>query len=119
MGEVVEIRVVRNRVAEIDADGLVDSRRAVIAFGHKVLDFLESLRQPHLGRQVEAGRRQQLVDRLLRKVERAHAAVTGPFVNRGDGIVVDRRKSQFVEPARDAAPAIHEPGRFTGSHGET
>ena len=65
MLEVIKIRIVRQAVAEINADGFINLRRAGVALGGQALNFLEPFGQAHFARQFDFGRRQQLVDRLL------------------------------------------------------
>src|ERR1035437_9119902 len=103
--KIIEVRVVWNRVAKINADGLVNFRGTRIAFGHERLNLLESFRQTHFGRQFNFRRRQKFVDRLLRKIQRADAAIARPFIGGGGGgIVVHRRERQLTQPAGHAPP---------------
>ncbi len=65
MLEVVEVGEVRDAVAEIRADCLVDAAGAGIALEPKVLYELEPVWQPHVRWRLDAGRRHQPTHALL------------------------------------------------------
>ena len=116
--EVVEVRVVREGVAEVGADGLVDFLRAGIAFGHEGLHELEFFGEGQAEVGGDAGGDEEAADGLLGEVLRADAVVAAPFVAGGVGAVIDGGEGEFVEPGGDVAVAVDVAGREAGAEGE-
>src|SRR5439155_3921251 len=100
MAEIIQVRVMGQRVTEIHTDGFKNLRWTRVALLVQVLNKLELFGglSPW---QIDPRRRRQSHDRLLREILRAAADVAGPFVGRIAGIVVDRGEGEFVEPAGD------------------
>ena len=116
--DVVEVGVVREGVAEVGADGLVNFLRARIAFGHEGLHEFEFFgeRQAEVGG--DAGGDEEAADGLLGEVLRADAVVAAPFVARGVGAVVHGGEGEFVDPGGDVAVAVDVAGGEAGAEGE-
>ena len=120
MLELVEVRIVGERVAEVAADGAVDGGGARIVFGHRFLYELELLRQRGPGGEVETGLARDAAHRLLRQIACPDAEVAGPFVARsvGSGAVVHRRECEFIQVVGQAAVGTDIADRLAGSHRE-
>src|SRR5215203_902894 len=101
--QIIEIGEVRDAVAEIRPERLVDLPRPVITLGHEGLDQLQLLRERGVGRRVDAGDRHQSCDALLRKILGAHAVISRPFVNGPAGVQIDRHERELVEPRGDVS----------------
>ena len=111
----VEVGEVRDAVAEVDPDRLVDLARPRVALGHQPLHLDQALGERHLGGKRDPRRRQQPAHRLLREVLRADARVARPLVDRGALAVVDRHEGELVEPGRDVAVGRDVAGRRAGA----
>ena len=115
MAEFIQVRVMRQRVAEIDTNGFKNLRRTRVALFVQILNELElvgGLSQ----RQFDPRRRRQSHDRLLRKILHAAAGVPGPFVGWSARVEVNRSEGEFVEPAGDAALGVQETRRLARTH---
>ena len=93
----------RNKVTEIDSEGLVNVPGAFVALGHERLHELEFLRQRHVLRRCDPGRSQEVAHGLLGKILRAYAVIAGPFVADRLRIVIHGHEGEFVEPRGDVA----------------
>ena len=69
------------------------------------------------GSSLDARRREQPSDALLREVLHAAAVVPGPFVGRRLGIVIHRHKGQLVKPGGDVALGVHVAARSARAEG--
>ena len=98
--EIVERRKVRDAVAKVGADRLVDAPRARVARGHQRLHELQPLGQAHVGRRVDAGHGHQPADALLREILGAHAVVARPLVDCRAGLIVDRARTRARSATR-------------------
>ena len=107
---VVEVRVVRDGVAEADADGFVDPPRALVARGHERSAPRRVARRNFIsaGNSMPASWREAR-DALLGEILHGAAAVAAPLVGGRIGAVVDRREGEFVEPRRDEPSASRSP----------
>ena len=117
MVHVVEVRVMGQGIAQVDANGFPDLPRAGMARFQMGLDGLQPCgfgvafrRQAHLGRQAE--------DRLLGEVLGPHAAVARPFIHGRIGRIIHGREGQFVQPIGDATFPVDVPDRLAGAHGD-
>lgn len=119
MAEVVEVGVVGEGVAEVDADGVVDLGGALVAIGHEGLDVFEFFGEAHFGVfDGDAGGGEEAADGLLGEVLDAAAVVAGPFVGGGVCAVVDGGEGEFVEPGGDVAFGVDVAGGGAGAEGE-
>ena len=107
----------RQRVTEVNPDGIVNLQRALVAFFHQLLHDLQLLGHAQAGIVLNARGRQQSGDCLLREILGTHAKVTAPFVGRRLGMQIHRRKGQLAEPRGDVAIHIHIPAAFARAHG--
>lgn len=73
--EIIEIRIMRNAVAEINAYGFVDFRCAFVTLEHEVLYFDKALWKSHVLRKFDLCRREEFVDGLLGKIQSANPEV--------------------------------------------
>lgn len=113
--EVVEIGEVGDGVAEVGADGLVDLAGPAISGTHQFLNVFEGIGELLACGDGDAGRFSQAADALLGEVLCTGAAVAGPFVDGGLGVVVDRHKRELIEPGCDRAFGGHVPARSAGA----
>src|SRR6266540_3962013 len=93
VAEVVHLRVMRQRVAEINANGFKYPRWTRVTLLVQFLYELELFRRMTF-RQINSRRRREPHHRLLRKILRAATAIARPFVRSGVRIVVNRSEGQ-------------------------
>ena len=117
MAQVIEICIVRNPIAHVDAHALPDFDRARVSCLELVLYEFQFLGIRDICRNLDTCAWGEPKDALLRKILRANAAVTGPFVYRPIRIVIDGRKSQLVQPAGNLAIQRDVPCRLTRPKG--
>ena len=113
--EVVHVRQVGQRVAEVGAERQVHVHGAPVAQLHQRLHVLEARRQRHGRRHLDLRRSEQATRPLLRQVLHDAAVVARPLVARGVGAVIDRHERDLVEPRRDAPVRGHVAARGAGS----
>ena len=118
MADLVEVRVVGDGVAQVDAHGLPDLPRPGVAGLQQILDGLQALGVGHPHRQLDARGRGQAEHALLAEVECPGAAVATPLVHRGVGAVVHGGEGQLVEPAQQVAFGVHVARGLAGAQGD-
>ena len=106
VAQVVEVRAVRDGVAEADADRLVDEPRARIARSHELLHLDETFGEFHLGGKVQPGEGREAGHTLLAEILHRAAGVAAPLIDRRVVAVVHGGKGEFVEPRGDRAVGV-------------
>src|SRR5690606_11179576 len=96
----------RQPVAEINADGLVNFPRARIALFHQRLHELELFGKWQIRRRFNSSWRQKPRDALLREILYAATVIARPFIARRGGMIIHRHERQFIEPCGDVAVSV-------------
>ena len=115
---VIKLSIMRQRVAEIYPDGVVNFQRPLVSLLHERLHDLQLFRQFQRLVVLDAGGRQKAAHGLLRKVLRAAAEIARPLVRRRLGMQIDRRKSQFTEPRGDVSLHVDVAAALARAHGD-
>ena len=105
-------------MGQIAADAAVDGGGAGIARLHQLLHDLELLGGRQTLVQLNARRRGQLDDAVLREVLDAASDVAAPLVAHGGGVRVYGHEGQLVEPAGDAPFPVDVAYGLAGAHGD-
>src|SRR5512140_1041057 len=98
MPDVIEIGVVGEAVAEIDADALPDLASALMPRLKLLLNDFEAVGVREACWNLDARPGSQSEDALLGEIGSAATAVTRPFIDRRIGTVIDRGEGQLVQP---------------------
>ena len=117
--QIIEIGKVRNGVTKIGPDGFVNPASPRIALLHKLLDMLQFFRQSKLRIDIDSRGREQSTNALLGEILDVAAVIAGPFVARSIGIVIDRRKGEFVDPGSDVALSVDVAAGCAGAKGDS
>ena len=112
----VEFREVRERVAEANADRLVDFARARVVRLHEFLELFELFRELHVVGQINARERNEPPRALLGEILHGAAEVAGPFVRGTVLAVVHGNEGKFGEPVRHVPAHVDVAGRDGGPH---
>mmetsp|Transcript_94434 Transcript_94434/g.272934 ORF Transcript_94434/g.272934 Transcript_94434/m.272934 type:complete len:247 (+) Transcript_94434:410-1150(+) len=136
MVDLVELGVLRQRVAQVDAHGLVDLPDAglLLLVRHGLLDKLQALGvvlmldRAHVRVRVDVVRRHvhtalggQLRGAALAEVHVGHARVAalGPWIRRGTGVQVQANVAKLVDPSHEVAVGIGVASPLRAAHGYT